>query len=179
MAKLPKQLYVTAQDRGIDPTTGPNHPFGFLNAYEPGKVAFEKKRHTQEDWAYHFSYTQDAKLEQHGNEWYKVGWKWNYIQHPTDRRLPGTQTREDVHELIQHPPKVWDNDPLTGFRILRSVSRYSTSNKLWRILDPRLVEFEISTGVLEQIIDDATILKGGLIDAKCAWMANKNLVVVA
>jgi hypothetical protein len=40
------------------------------------------------------------------------------------------------------------------------------------------VEFEITTGVLEQIIEDATILKGGIIDANCAWMANKNLIVI-
>jgi hypothetical protein len=45
-------------------------------------------------------------------------------------------------------------------------------------MDPRNVEFEITTGVLEQLIEDATILKGGAIDARCAWMANKNLVVV-
>ena len=84
----------------------------------------------------------------------------------------------NAKSLLKNPPAVWDNTPLTGFKIEKSVSRYSTSNQVWRILDPRNAEFEISTAVLEQIINDATILKGGVIDARCAWAANKNLVVV-
>jgi len=73
---------------------------------------------------------------------------------------------------------VYDNAPMRGFKIENSVSRYSTSNKLWRILDPRGFELEISTACLETIIMSADIKKGGEIDAPCSWMSNKNLVVV-
>lgn len=175
MAKLPKQLYVTHQD-----SQGTDAPLGFLNAYEPGKAAFEKKRITQEDWAYS-GYNRyginDRKIEEHNGEYWISGYMWEYD--PTKAyNSPGYRIKKDIHEVMKNPPLIWNNDPLEGFKIVKSVSRYSTSNKLWRILDPRNVEFEISTGVLEQIIEDATIIKGGLIDAKCAWMTNKNLVVV-
>lgn len=179
MIKLPNQLYVTGQDRGVDPQTGPNPPLGFLNAYEPGKSAFESKRITQEKWAY-FDYCgiQDAKIEMDGPDAYCVGWKWEF-----DRNIPynqpGSSFKVPVRDKLKVPPVIWDNTPLPGFKILTSVSRFSTSNKLWRILDPRQYEFEITTGVLEQLIMDATILKGGIIDANCAWKANKNLVAVS
>jgi len=167
--KIPKQLYVVFKDQGVDQPL-----FGFLHAYEPGKPAFDKKKQTQLEWAYDTSYIRDANIEVHGMDMWLTGYRWgsdwsngNY-----------TRVRQDVRELLKNPPAVWDNTPLPGFKIEKSVSRYSTSDKLWRIGDPRGAEFEISTDVLEQIINDATILKGGVIDAKCAWAANKNLVVV-
>ena len=189
--KPPKQLYVTARAQGENEA-----PLGFLNAYEPGKAAFAKKRVTQEEWAIERMYINGAKIEDHGNGlFFVVGTKW--VENPAydsvaDRasrnvygRLSQTppynvpyRLAQPVREMMKHPPQVWDNNPLTGFKIEKSVSRYSTSNKLWRILDPRGVEFEISTGCLEQIIEDATILKGGVIDAKCVWMSNKTLIVV-
>jgi len=177
MAKLPKQLYITAKpqntyNNGIVVAVGV--PLGFLNAYEPGKSAFEKKRITQEEWAYR-DYINDFKLEKHGNEVWVTGWKWARW----DPANPNQRNKEQIAEPVNPQPQVWDNDALPGFKIEKSVSRYSTSNKLWRVLDPRGVEFEITTGVLEQIIEDATILKGGIIDANCAWMANKNLVVIS
>lgn len=156
---------------------GPNPPFGFLNAYEPGKASFEKKKVTQETWAYGLSYLIEGKIERRGPDFYRVGFKWSYD--PSKKYgTPGYNFKERVEELITTPPLIWDNTPLPGFKIVKSVSRWSTSNKFWRIMDPRKVEFEISTAVLEQLIEDATILKGGIIDAKCAWMSNKNLIVV-
>lgn len=178
MNKFPEQLYVTAKEQlensyDEDPVTGQYRvtpilgipPLGFLNAYEPGKASFEKKKATQHEWTY-----RDLTLYQIGSGW---GVKGTDYDHITRKHIP-----------FDHPldpmlaPQVWDNVPLPGFKILKSVSRMSTSNKLWRILDPRGIQFEISTAILEQIIDDATILKGGKIDAKCAWMNSKNLVVV-
>ena len=175
-SKLPTKLYVTGKkqpkyDNGK--IISYDTPLGFLNAYEPGKAAFEKKRITQEEWAYK-DYIQNFKLERRGPEFWITGLRWG-------NWLPGVHNRaqEQVCEFAEPQPQVWDNTPMAGFKIENSVSRYSTSNKLWRISDPRGFEFEITTGVLEQIIEDATILKGGIIDAKCAWMSNKNLVVVA
>ncbi len=179
MSKLPKQLYVTAKIPYKD-----EPPLGFLNAYEPSKATFAKKRKTQEDWAYQGYYIQDFKLEVHGTDTYATGWRWvrPNASMPGMASLAatgaGAAVKQPVHELLEHPPQIWDNTPMTGFKVERSVSRCSTSNKLWRIKDPRGIEFEISTACMEQIIEDATILKGGIIDAKCAWMANKNLVVV-
>lgn len=169
--KAPKQLYVTSRkqpryDNGV--VVGFDTPLGFLNAYEPGKAAFEKKRKTQDEWAY-ASYLQDFCLEQRGPDFFITGWEWEWQ----------TKSKKQVVKVADPQPQIWDNIPIRGFRIVKSVSRYSTSNKLWRVLDPRGVEFEITTGVLEQLIEDATILKGGEIDAECVWVTNKDLRAVS
>ena len=65
-------------------------------------------------------------------------------------------------------PRIIDNIPLTGFKIVDTVTRYSTSNKLWRILDPRGFELEISTANMESVIMSGIIDKGEIID-KCVW----------
>lgn len=171
--KIPKQLYVTARSQGAGLV-----PLGFLNSYEPGKVAFESKKNTQEKWAYwEYSHIIDARVEMHGPDGWVVGDEWAY-DNSKQYGQPGYTYRVPVRKPLEFPPLIWDNTPMRGFKIEKSVSRYSTSNKLWRILDPRNVEFEITTLVLEQLIDDAGILKGGEIDAPCVWQANKNLVIV-
>ena len=75
-------------------------------------------------------------------------------------------------------PRIIVNNPMSGFKIERSVTRYSTSNKLWRILDPRGFECEITTGCLEEIILNGTIINGE-IQGECVWKENKNLQLVS
>lgn len=60
------------------------------------------------------------------------------------------------------------NSPLHGFKIIASVSRYRTDNKLWRVQDPRGFVLEITTGNLEGIIADCDIV-GGVIQGTCVW----------
>jgi hypothetical protein len=176
--KLPAELYVTAKLQPIydnGKIIGHDTPLGFLNAYEPHKASFDKKRVTQEDWAYR-GYIQDYVLERRGSplhpEYWITGKEWG--------AWTGGNARSQtvVDRLADPQPAVWDNAPLRGFKVLNSVSRYSTSNKLWRILDPRNIEFEISTACLETLIMEVGILKGGEIDGQCSWMSNKNLVFV-
>lgn len=178
LAKLPAELYVTAKkqpiyDNGV--IIGYETPLGFLNAYEPSKAAFDKKRITQEDWAYR-GYIHNFKLEKRGTqsqpEWWITGSEYGQWVSGQPRPLVA------IDKFADPQPQVWQNTPMRGFMVMKSVSRYSTSNKVWRILDPRGIEFEISTASFEQIIFDAGVLKGGEIDAECAWMSNKNLVVV-
>lgn len=173
--KLPAQLYVVAKLRPIydnGKIVGYDTPLGFLNAYEPNKSTWYSKKKTQDEWAY-MGYMQNFKLEQHGAEYWITGQEYA----PYD---PVTHMRAEIpfNRLADPQPAIWDNVPLNGFEIKNSVSRYSTSNKLWRVLDPRGWEFEISTACLEELMQHTSILKGGLIEEKCAWMANKNLVVV-
>lgn len=168
MAKLktPSQLYITTKQVTVD------QKLGFLNAYEPGKAAFEKKKATQIQWAY-FQYLLEPKLETHNNgDVYLVGLKWEW-----DASV-GQHVKMQSRTLLEDPPAIWDNTPMEGFKVEGSVTRWSTSNKVWRIMDPRGLEFEITTTCMEQIINDATILRGGLIDAKCVWQSNKKLIVV-
>jgi hypothetical protein len=110
------------RDQGSDPVTGPNPSVGFLYAYEPGKSTFESKKKTQEKWAYHLDYIQDAKIEEHNGQFYKTGRKWGY-DNSKKYGSPGHQFKEPVNELLTHPPAIWDNTPMHGFKIVKSVSR--------------------------------------------------------
>jgi len=172
---LPKQLFVVGKMQyEYDSNTGKNVPmpwaFGFLNAYEPNKKTWQNKRQTQMTWAYQ---EWGVNVVERNGVFYAVGQRSTGEYDYTLR----TYKTYPVDEPLRFQPQVWDNVPISGFKILKSVSRYSTSNKLWRILDPRGLELEISTGCMEEIIGNAGILKGGEIDAPCQWMSNKNLIV--
>lgn len=167
--KIPKQLYVVARDEDISRWEDDHKkwirakaefPLGFLHEFATG-AGFEKRQKTQLSWAYDYSYgpIPEVQLKTETN-WVEADKKWE---------------RETAPASFQ--PVVWDNEPRDGFRILKSVSRMSTSNKLWRILDPRGVQFEISTASLEDLLEQTTITKN-LIIGKCVWMSNKNLKFV-
>src|SRR6185436_726415 len=127
--KLPAQIYITAKHEWwdkTDPNASPPPHLGFLNAYEPGKASFEKKKITQDEWAYK-EYMPDFKLEERGSktypEWWVTGSEYEpWVSGQTKRQLIA------VDRFADPQPQIWTNDPLNGFRILRSVSRYSTSN---------------------------------------------------
>jgi hypothetical protein len=157
MAKIPKELYVTVKI----PYEGEvvDYPLGFLHAHEPHLSTSAKKRDTQESWAY------SGEIFEQSGKWYRKTFSWKSGQYETQE--------------IETPyiPRVWTNEPLNGFKILTSVSRYSTSNKLWRILDPRGIQFEITTGCLENLILETDLVKGE-IQGKCIWVSNKNLMLV-
>ncbi len=65
-------------------------------------------------------------------------------------------------------PKTVDNVLMSGFKVAHSVSRYSTSNVLWRILDPRGFELEISSANMSDLIGITTIEQGE-IQERCIW----------
>lgn len=167
--KIPKQLYVVAKDEDIsywDHTVDKyirlkaEFPLGFLHEFGTG-AGFEKRQRTQLSWAYDYSYGPIPEVQLSTESIYVGGEeRWTRVTKPAS-----------------YQPTVWDNEPLTGFRILKAVSRMSTSNKLWRILDPRGVQFEISTASLEDLLEQTTITKN-LIIGECVWASNKNLKFV-
>ncbi len=65
-------------------------------------------------------------------------------------------------------PKTLDNVLLTGFKVAHSVQRYSTSNVVWRVVDPRGFELEISSGNMSDLIGSTTIEQGE-IQERCIW----------
>lgn len=65
-------------------------------------------------------------------------------------------------------PRIMDNVPQRGFKLLEVVSRRSTSNKLFRVLDPRGFELEISADNLLDLARQSTIIKGEIIE-ECIW----------
>lgn len=72
----------------------------------------------------------------------------------------------------------FDNKPIEGFTIEESKSRWSTSNVVWRIIDPRGFTVEIYSGNLENIIRHSTIING-VIKGKCIWgrEEGKNILI--
>ena len=175
--KIPNQIYVTLMKQTVHKYDeqlekyvvdyyGPH--LGFMHPYNPKKPD-DKKHVTQREWAYgHYG---DVKLEDRAGTIWVVGKKqyWDYNSK--------SFVTENVDEPVDPAPLLLDNAPLHGFRIQKFVSRYSTSNKLWRILDPRGFELEVSTPCLDELMGDTDILKGGIIVEKCVWYTNKQLKV--
>ena len=174
MSKLPEQLYITLRiDEEIIDQFTPNqrvikHTVGFLHPHA-NTASAEKKRKTQLDWAY--GGWKKEVYDVDGVIWVRA-FEWNY-----GGVAPQNVLKSDSPVPDELQPVIVDNTPMVGFKILRSVSRSTTNNKLWKVLDPRGYEFEISTASFEDIIMQSTI-KNGEIMARCAWKANKNLVVV-
>lgn len=140
-----------------------NIPLGFANAYEPNTKAYEKRKETQDNWAYG-----SGCFEINGEYWRKES-TWE----PDGN---GSHKRVFNEHIISHnlQPIIIDNTPMEGFRIQKSISRSSTSNKVWRILDPRGFELEIMMNTMEDLIHNGDIQRG-LIIGKCVWRTSKIL----
>lgn len=63
---------------------------------------------------------------------------------------------------------VIDNKPIGGFYIGSSVSRWSTSNKLFRVVDPRGFVVEVPTDNIATLLHHTTVVKG-VVDCECVW----------
>jgi hypothetical protein len=61
-------------------------------------------------------------------------------------------------------PLNMENKPTHGFKIVDAVSRYSTSNKKFRVEDPRGFELEIDVYNLLEIIEKHTIVQGAIME---------------
>lgn len=61
-------------------------------------------------------------------------------------------------------PMDLDNTPTHGFKIVDTVSRYSTSNKFFRVEDPRGFELEIDVNNLLDLIENHTIVNGTIME---------------
>jgi hypothetical protein len=63
----------------------------------------------------------------------------------------------------------FENFPTNGFKIAAIATRYSTSNKFYRIIDPRGFQLEISTANLLEIVQTGEIAYGEII-GKYVWV---------
>lgn len=175
--KMPAELFVVIkriedfeyiQDSNGNWVKGPStfSKFGFLHAND-GNAS---KQRTQLGWAYE----SDAHQESDGTWWHNR-FKIENGHYVVDEKGYGRAT-ERVQIDPEYAPRVWQNVPLTGFKIIDTVNRYR-GNKLMKVLDPRGVEFEITIKSLFQIITMSTIKNGEIMDA-CIWKTNKDLVIV-
>lgn len=174
MIKIPSQIFVVSQNRveyeypipGIwSSRIELDHNFGFLHPHEPTKKSDAARKDTQMKWAY-----RGVVYEKNG-EWWRKG-----VDYVWDR---ATNTNSPVYydERIedQYAPRVWDNVALTGFKLIDTVNRYR-GNKLFKVMDPRGVEFEITVQSLYHILCEGTVSGGEIMDA-CVWAKSKDLVV--
>lgn len=68
-----------------------------------------------------------------------------------------------------------DNEPKKGFHMVTNVSRYSTSNVLWRIRHPEGFEFEITSANMCDLLATNTIINGEFQD-EMFFTENRQLV---
>jgi hypothetical protein len=171
ISKPPKQLYVVSKSAPEYeyPVAGDwtnrietSHNFGFLHPHEPHLKGDASRKETQHTWAYRQTL-------------YKIGEQfW----------VKGTEYDYSIRQNIQYnrplepeyAPRIWDNVPLTGFRIIDTVNRYR-GNKLFKVMDPRGVEFEVTVASLFTLLMEGEVKEGEII-SPCVWKANKNLIVV-
>ena len=180
----PKQVFVVTQKReehewpdgDYDKEPIVNvYNFGFLHPHEPNVKTDAKRKQSQMDWAYR---DREVYQKEDGVWWWKGdNGKWVSLDELDSR---GWNKREYVHDYFDEPipldyaPRVWDNVPLSGFKIIDTVNRYR-GNKLFKVLDPRGIEFEITVQSLFNLIQTGTISKGEIM-GECIWKHGKNLV---
>jgi len=177
MASVPKKLFVVFKGF-TGAVKNKADRVGFLHGYNPDTATGQKKRETQLKWAYARN---DGTVITDGGRWFGLYTKWVYPSAPVmgGGQFPMHPYREEVTEEIPDDiyPEIWDNVPTSGFKILTTVRRYSTNNKLWQVIDPRGGVFEITTKCFEKIVMGTTITKG-LIEGEFVWVSNKNLELV-
>lgn len=171
--KIPEKLFVVArvvsEREFFKDATGVydyNNPkitrslFGFLNRYAPETASGQKLMATQYGWAY------QGEVYTRGNDFWHKG-----VTGTWQNKVPFDNPID-----LEVAPRIWDNVPLAGIKIIDTVSRYR-GNKLMKVLDPRGLEFEITIKSLFGIIQDGKIENGEIV-SKCVWRASKDLVVV-
>jgi len=63
------------------------------------------------------------------------------------------------------------NVALTGFKISEEIRRWSTSNVVWRIDDPRGFQLEISSGNMAYLLAES-VINHGVIESELQWVRN-------
>lgn len=155
---FPTKFYVglkTETDFNFDDNTHHQYLLGFMTPDGNDKAA-AKRKSTVDFWASQARIKRDAE----------------------GRYMSGPNGRNYVYEDVV-PAIIVDNVPIAGFKLADMVRRYSTSNVVWRIDEPRGFQLEISSTNLAYLVNEAGILKGGIIDAECAWarIGNQNFLV--
>lgn len=99
-----------------------------------------------------------AKRQETGKTWARPRIEYNYEKCEYEPLPKGCN--DDI--------LTFENNPCEGFKIVGSVSRWSTSNKFIQVEDPRGFVVEIPTGNLTTLIKYVTVEKGVVKD-ECVW----------
>lgn len=116
-----------------------------------------------------------AKMQATGRSWARVGsqnvWKLKpdaKTSYDYERDEQGRSILDYVIPAKEGEEFIVDNTPTSGFYVGCSVSRWSTSNKLFRVKDPRGFTVEIPTDNLATLLHHTTVVKG-VVQEDCVW----------
>ena len=112
-----------------------------------------------------------AKMQATGRQWARVGERFSYKKNEKGvyiRDEKGNLTVESRIPAREGEEVIANNSPLEGFYVGSSVARWSTSNKLFRVKDPRGFTVEIPTDNLATLLHHTTVVKGFVQEA-CVW----------
>src|SRR5574343_534640 len=190
-AFIPEKLYITLKKERKDA----ENLFGFMSPFGTDK-AFKKRQQTQLNWAYNevyphtefnrsiwyslrngycinFMETKDGELEFY--EWVLdeslPKFSLNSYDVPAgESNLVTNRRLQLVDANNKFKPRIIDNTPQIGFQFTKSVRRtyWGGGNVVWRVLDPRGFELEISSANLARIMD-CSCIKEGVIEEPCVW----------
>lgn len=116
-----------------------------------------------------------SKMQDTGRSWARVNSQNVYKLKPDAKTSYDYERDEKNNVVVDYviPAKsgeefISDNEPTTGFYVGSSVSRWSTSNKLFRVKDPRGFTVEIPTDNLATLLHHTTVVKG-VVTEPCVW----------
>lgn len=116
-----------------------------------------------------------SKMQATGRQWASIGPKKVYKLKP-DAKTDYDWLRDDQGKVILDyviPARtgeefIFDNTAISGFYVGSSVARWSTSNELFRVKDPRNFSVEIPTDNLATLLHHTTVVKG-VVQEECVW----------
>lgn len=116
-----------------------------------------------------------AKMQATGRSWASVGPQNVYKLKPDAKTSYDYERDENGRLILDHVISarkgeefIYYNTPLTGFYVGSSVARWSTSNKLFRVKDPRNFTVEIPTDNLATLLHHTTVVNG-VVQEECVW----------
>lgn len=137
---LPTELYVGTENLLAFNQDDP--PLAFATPFGTDK-AFEKRQETVDRWC---GDGKDRERRQNADGSYAQDAKGNWVW--------------DTVVLGTTKPQVIKNEPLSGFAFDRAIERTVTSNKVFRLTDPRGFQLEISADNLADILLNCEIVRG-------------------
>lgn len=112
-----------------------------------------------------------SKMQATGRSWAQTNSQNVWKKDENGEYVRNEQGQLIVDHVIPSKPGaefVTNNVPTKGFYIGDSVSRWSTSNKLFRVTDPRGFMVEVPTGNISTLLHHTTVING-VVDSECVW----------
>ncbi len=194
-ATIPKQLYVTLKPerKGAEHPLGFASPYepgnkGFLKRQQTQLswaycTGYFHSTYLEREWVQENVWKEPLPLKYSFDSATQTAKFYEWVE---DSSLPDIVFEQKIWDITpdkitgrrrqevspDHPllPKILDNVPLEGYQLTKEVRRsgWNGGNVVWRILDPRGFELEISSANLARIID-CSCIKEGVITEPCIW----------